>query len=104
MSTKSAAVHFNCPHCNALYHLVKTEAGPETKDREITCRACGGPLPACDGMFICKYFLCGRRHALIHERLKAHSGNVQLLPTFEHPSGGKSFGMSARSVIVAVGN
>ena len=57
MSTKSAAVHFNCPHCNALYRLVKTEAGPETKDRQITCRDCGGPLPSRDGLLICKYFL-----------------------------------------------
>ena len=36
---------FNCPNCGALYQVVKTEAGPETKDSEITCRACGGSLP-----------------------------------------------------------
>ena len=47
---RSMAGHFNCPNCNALYQLVKAEAGPETNNRrEITCRACGGPLPGRDG-------------------------------------------------------
>jgi hypothetical protein len=48
---------FNCASCNAVYHLVKVEAGPETVDREINCRACGAPLPARDGPLILKYFL-----------------------------------------------
>jgi hypothetical protein len=26
-------VRFNCPNCNALYELIKAEAGPETVDR-----------------------------------------------------------------------
>ena len=46
-----------CPNCSALYHIVKVEAGPESIDREVTCRACGGPLPARDGKFVMKYFL-----------------------------------------------
>jgi hypothetical protein len=46
-----------CPNCNALYQLVKVEAGPETTDREITCRVCGAPLPAREGKFVLKYFL-----------------------------------------------
>jgi hypothetical protein len=50
--------HFNCPNCNALYEVVKVEPGPETTaDREITCRVCGGPLPARDGAYVVKYFL-----------------------------------------------
>ncbi len=57
MALKSGAVHFNCPNCNALYQLVKAEAGPETDNREINCRACGAPLPARDGLLVCKYFL-----------------------------------------------
>jgi hypothetical protein len=58
-------VHFNCPNCNALYRLIKAEAGPETiTDREIACRVCEGPLAARDGEFVLKYFLlskAGRR-------------------------------------------
>src|SRR5215475_6227458 len=30
-----------CPNCNALYQLVKVEAGPKTEDREIACPVCG---------------------------------------------------------------
>jgi hypothetical protein len=48
---------FTCPNCNALYQIVRQEAGPETVNREITCRACGGPLPNREGKFILKYFL-----------------------------------------------
>jgi hypothetical protein len=49
---------FKCPHCNALYEIIKPEAGPETiAAREITCRVCAGPLPARDGKSILKYFL-----------------------------------------------
>ena len=36
---------FHCPNCNALYQVVKVEAGPETGYRAINCRACGAPLP-----------------------------------------------------------
>jgi hypothetical protein len=49
---------FKCPHCDALYQVVRAEAGPETNDSgEITCRACGGLLPGGEGRFILKYFL-----------------------------------------------
>jgi hypothetical protein len=48
---------FNCPICNAFYQVVRVEAGPETKDREITCRACGGPLSGREGKFVLKYFM-----------------------------------------------
>ena len=57
MALKTEAVHFNCPNCNALYQLVKAEAGPETDNREITCRARGGPLTGREGRFVLKYFL-----------------------------------------------
>jgi hypothetical protein len=43
---------FNCQNCNALYHLIKVEAGPETIDRKLNCQACGAPLPARDGQFV----------------------------------------------------
>ena len=47
---------FTCPNCNALYQVVKVEAGPKTDDREITCQACGGPLAGREGKFVLKYF------------------------------------------------
>ena len=50
---------FNCPHCDALYHLVETEAGPETLDLQPTCVACGAPLPAREGPVVFKYLLSG---------------------------------------------
>ena len=48
---------FKCPNCEALYHIVKVEPGPQSADREITCRACGGPLPGREAKFVMKYFL-----------------------------------------------
>jgi hypothetical protein len=48
---------FTCPNCNALYQLVKGEAGPETIDRALACRSCRGPLPGREGNFVLKYFL-----------------------------------------------
>ena len=47
---------FICPNCHALYRIVRVEVGPEA-DRETTCQACGGPLPAREGKFVIKYFL-----------------------------------------------
>jgi hypothetical protein len=54
MITKSS---FVCPNCHALYRVVRVEADPEMVEREITCRACGGPFPAREGKFLLKYFL-----------------------------------------------
>jgi transcription elongation factor Elf1 len=48
---------FTCPNCDALYQVVTQEAGPETIDHEIACRACGVPFAARDGKFVLKYFL-----------------------------------------------
>jgi hypothetical protein len=48
------------PNCHAIYHVLKVEAGPETKDEKARCRACGAPLPARQGLqdnFVLKYFL-----------------------------------------------
>jgi predicted Zn finger-like uncharacterized protein len=41
-----------CPSCHAIYHVLKVEAGPETKDEKARCRACGAPLPARQGLII----------------------------------------------------
>jgi hypothetical protein len=43
---------FACPNCDAYYQVVKVEADPETNDRELACRSCGGR-----GKFVLKYFL-----------------------------------------------
>ena len=48
---------FKCPKCGALYQVLKTEAGPEAIDGELTCAICGGPVPARDEKFVFKYFL-----------------------------------------------
>jgi predicted RNA-binding Zn-ribbon protein involved in translation (DUF1610 family) len=51
---------FNCPHCNASYYLIETDAGPETDNVELTCVACSASLPAREGSVIFKYFLSDR--------------------------------------------
>src|SRR5262249_12503577 len=51
MARDKAFNPYTCPNCNAFYQLVKVEAGPETGDREITCRACGVPLVGREGKF-----------------------------------------------------
>jgi hypothetical protein len=49
---------FKCPNCEALYQVIRVEAGPETTtDRKVPCRACGAPLAARDDEFVLKYFL-----------------------------------------------
>jgi hypothetical protein len=50
---------FKCPYCEALYQVVRVEAGP-ANDREITCCACGSPLRGREGQFVLKYFLLQR--------------------------------------------
>ena|SRR5208282_972556 len=51
---------FNCPNCGVVYRVVRAEAGPESMDRKITCRTCGGPLQGREGRFVLKYFLVER--------------------------------------------
>jgi len=50
-------VPFRCPNCGALYQVVKVEAGPETVDRQMNCRACGALPVGREGPFVPKYFL-----------------------------------------------
>jgi len=50
---------FNCRHCDALYYLIETEAGPETLDLQLTCVVCDAPLPARKGPSVFKYFRSG---------------------------------------------
>jgi hypothetical protein len=64
---------FNCPHCNALYQIVKAAAGPESADYKLACRVCGGSLPGREGKFVVKYFMlrkAGRRKGDIASAVK----------------------------------
>jgi predicted Zn finger-like uncharacterized protein len=47
---------FQCQNCQAQYRLVRAESGPETRDRQITCRQCGASFPSRQGNLIFKYF------------------------------------------------
>ena len=58
---------FNCPRCKAMYQVITEEAGPETVYSEITCNACGGPLPNREGKYVLKYFLL-RKGARFQQR------------------------------------
>jgi hypothetical protein len=48
---------FTCPNCQALYHVVKVEAGPETDFQDVACRVCRGSLLGREGNLVLKYFL-----------------------------------------------
>ena len=73
---------FTCPNCGAFYQVVKVAAGPETDNREIACRACGGPLVGREGKFVLKYFLL--RKAIPSRRLpKAEANDATLIERVE---------------------
>ena len=68
-------ISFTCAHCQALYHVVTVEAGPETTEAEVTCRTCGAPLPGREGTFVLKYFML--RHGA---RGTSQGDNLALVP------------------------
>jgi hypothetical protein len=43
---------FFCLNCQAYHQIIKVERGPETVDRDVTCRSCGAPLPGSEGRFL----------------------------------------------------
>ena len=58
MARPTRVEFFKCPNCDALYQVVRAEAGPETtSEGERACRVCGAPLAVRDGAFVLKYFL-----------------------------------------------
>ena len=63
----------HCSNCQALYQVVKAQAGPETVDLEIACRVCNGPLTAREGQFVLKYFLLREASRLDVKRAKQGS-------------------------------
>ena len=71
---------FTCPNCNALYQLVRVEAGHEAFQRELTCRSCGAPFPARDGKFDFKYFMLRRAARAQRWKRPRLRGSVRSVP------------------------
>jgi hypothetical protein len=69
----------HCSNCQALYQVVKAQAGPETVDLEIACQVCKGPLTARQGQFVLKYFLL--REASRLDVRRARQGSLRAKPT-----------------------
>jgi hypothetical protein len=86
---KYKAVHFKCPSCNTLYHVVKTEAGPVAIDSWVTCRTCHAPIPAREGKFRLKYFIL-RQAARRDPRARAGSQRIKPAPSTKTKGARKS--------------
>jgi hypothetical protein len=59
------ATMFRCPNCEAEYKVARIEA-PATRDNQLACLSCGGPLRNREGKFVLKYFRVeegSRRHS-----------------------------------------
>jgi hypothetical protein len=48
---------FSCPKCQALYQIVKVEAGPESDFQDVPCPVCGEAFVGHEDNFVVKYFL-----------------------------------------------
>jgi hypothetical protein len=59
---------FKCPSCDALYEVIRAEAGPETRDGEIGCRICGAPLAPRDSGIRPEIFSVAQSHPPMGER------------------------------------
>jgi hypothetical protein len=59
--------------------VVKAEAGPETDNREINCRACGDPLAGREGKFVLKYFLLRKAARPERAEPKADAHNAPVI-------------------------
>jgi len=58
---------FNCRNCGIRYELVRVEAEPTVEWGDLTCMACGAPLPGREGRYVLKYFFTaksGKRAAI----------------------------------------
>jgi hypothetical protein len=71
---------FKCPNCQALYQIVKVEAGSESVFKEVPCRVCGAPLAGRDGKFVLKYFLL-REATRAQKWRRTNKGPGQIVPT-----------------------
>ena len=71
-------INFKCAHCDALYQVIKSKAGPETVDSETNCRICGRPLAGRDGEFVLQYFLL--RKAARRQGWRKRAATVREIP------------------------
>jgi predicted RNA-binding Zn-ribbon protein involved in translation (DUF1610 family) len=55
LDARQGTAKFNCPACQAEYRVVRVEA-PRTRDAQLLCLSCGGPLHDREGKFVLKYF------------------------------------------------
>ena len=68
---KYRPIHFNCPSCSTLYHVVKTEAGAVAIDSWVTAvLVTRRSLPAKSNSGS-NILFCGKRRARIHARVQA---------------------------------
>ena len=74
---KAQSPPFKCPNCGALYEVVRVEAA-QANDREITCRARGGPLRGREGALILKYFLVARPGERMYAARQLAAGQVNV--------------------------
>jgi predicted Zn finger-like uncharacterized protein len=51
---------FACPHCRAVYKLVRVKTPPEPGDYPVACLHCGHVLAPREDEFLLKYFLVER--------------------------------------------
>ena len=56
MLVHSLKMDIGTPNCDALYQVVKAEAGPKTSDSKIECLVCTAPFAARNDEFVLKYF------------------------------------------------
>jgi hypothetical protein len=86
-----AYISSTCPNCQALYHIVKVEAGPETVFQDMPCQVCGQTLAGREGKFVLKYFLLRKAarvqkwaaHAHCRAKMKAPA-SLPLRPGLSH--------------------
>jgi predicted Zn finger-like uncharacterized protein len=55
---------FPCPHCQAVYKLVRVKTPPEPGDHPVSCLHCGQVLAPRDNEFLLKYFLVERPRSI----------------------------------------
>jgi hypothetical protein len=85
MPRRGTKVHFNCRNCNALYHVVKVEAGPRPLIDRLPAVLAVRPYPLGRESTCAKISFCENRHAPIQGRVSAHSDNaVRAQPSLTH--------------------
>jgi hypothetical protein len=63
---------FACLNCQAFYHVVTVEAGPETALHDVACRACGAAFPGREGSQVGKYLMLRKAGRTVDQGAKEH--------------------------------